>query len=57
MKMTSRIIMICLLMISLGVNLGKHGQEKKEKYNFWESLIATIIEIAILYCGGFFGGE
>lgn len=47
-------IMIALFAISLGISLAKHGQYREDKYNFYYSLIAMIIEVSILYWGGFF---
>lgn len=51
---TPQIIMIVLYSIGLFTALLKHG-ESKGNYNFWASLIASIIEILILKWGGFWG--
>jgi hypothetical protein len=48
-----QIVILVLMVLTLGVALGKHGQER-EPYNFWLSLIATGIEFLILSWGGFF---
>lgn len=45
---------VVMLLISLGIYLAKHGESKTVKYNFWSSLLLTIITLFILYKGGFF---
>lgn len=47
-----QIIVIVLYVFSLGISLAKHG-ERRENYNFWTTLIAVLIEVALLYWGGF----
>lgn len=49
-----QIIMIVLYSIAVFTSLLKHGESKGE-YNFWASLIATVIEVLILKWGGFWG--
>lgn len=49
-----QIIYVALLMLSLGISLAKHGEPRDDKYSFGASFIATAIQIAILYAGGFF---
>lgn len=49
-----QLIMLAFLFMNLGMHLIKDGEKKNEYYNFVASLIATIIEIFILYKGGFF---
>lgn len=49
-----QMIIIIVCAIDVGINLAKHGEDKKGKYNFWVSLICVLIEIFILYLGGFF---
>lgn len=49
-----QIIMIIFFAMDLGINLAKHGEDKKGKYNIWVALICALIEFFILYCGGFF---
>lgn len=52
--MISQIIILTLGMIGLGINIAKHGEEKKaSKYNVWVFLIAKLILWTILYYGGF----
>lgn len=53
--MIATIILLTLSAISLGMNLAKHGENKKEdKYNFWASLIASAITITLYYYAGLF---
>lgn len=48
-------IMLALMIMSLTVNLVKHGEYKTdERYNFFTALIGVAIEIFLLYKGGFF---
>lgn len=48
-----QIIMIVLMSMSVGMSLVKHG-ESRGNYSFWSTLIAAVIEVVILKCGGFF---
>lgn len=32
----------------------RHGKERKVTENFWNTLIAVILQVGILYWGGFF---
>lgn len=49
-----QILVIVLMAMSLGISLIKHGECRTGKYNFFVDLFAVAIEVAILYCGGFF---
>lgn len=49
-----QITFIVLTALGLGITLSKHGQERRDKYNFFTSLISAGIEIGILIWGGFF---
>ena len=49
-----QIILLLLYATSLGISLSKHGETRK--YDFWSSLIGCIIEVLLLYWGGFFKG-
>lgn len=49
-----QIIYIGMIVLGLGISVGKHGQPKEERYNGWVSLIAAAIDITILALGGFF---
>lgn len=44
-----------LVFLSLGLTLGKHGEPRTDKYNFWGTAVGLIIQILILKAGGFFG--
>jgi len=48
------IIWLMLIAMGLGITLIKHGEPKKEKYNFWVQLIASSIEILLLWGAGIF---
>ena len=50
-----QITIIVMYALSFGTELSRHGKPKEGVYNAWYSLIGTVIGIAILYCGGFFG--
>lgn len=41
------IIYLFFSAMGLGMNLVKHGEPKEGEYNFWTSLIATIISAGI----------
>jgi len=43
------IIMIGIHLLNLGIALGRHGEHKVEKYNFWTQLIGSTIGITLLY--------
>lgn len=50
------IVYLFLNAMGLGMNLVKHGEPKDDEYNFWTSLIATIITVSIVVMaikGGF----
>jgi len=49
---TPQIVLIALYSLSLGISMAKHGKPR-EPYNFWTSFLAVIIEVAILWWGGF----
>lgn len=46
------IIYLSLLAMSLGISLAKHGEERR--ISFWQSLVALIIQLALLYGAGLF---
>ena len=52
--MLPSIVILAMLFLSLGISLSEHGKPKTGNNNFWVSLIANSITIAILYWGGFF---
>ena len=49
-----QVITICLLAIGLVYTLIKDG-EPRGNYSFSEALFSTLINVALLYWGGFFG--
>lgn len=49
-----QIVMIILMTMSLTNSAIEHGKPNGE-YNFWTSLIGTVIEVLILKWGGFWG--
>lgn len=49
-----QIIWICMMAVSLGVNLAVHGKPKKGNNNFFIALIAFCIQLVPLIFGGFF---
>lgn len=49
-----QIILCSLYLLSLGVNLAKHGQPKNGKESFWTALIGVIVVFTLLVWGGFF---
>ncbi len=54
MKLIATLILICLLAMGLGMAVVKHGEPKKDKWNFWSQLFATIIEVILFYYAGLF---
>ena len=51
--MIPQLIVISIGMINLGMEISKHGKQETKKYNWWASLLATLIYWTILYYGGF----
>jgi hypothetical protein len=49
-----QIIIIALYAMALLLNSHLHGKERTGKYNFWTTLVGTIMQLSILYWGGFF---
>lgn len=52
--MIATIILIALMLIDFGINIAKHREYKHQKYNWWSTLIAMIINIVLLYFAGVF---
>lgn len=50
-----QIALTALYLLSLGMHLAKHGEPKTGKYSFWMALVASAIELTLLYFGGFYG--
>jgi hypothetical protein len=51
--MIYKIIFICLSALGLGIHLAKHGEDRKEKFNFWMACVNAIICYSLLYGAGF----
>lgn len=49
-----QILMIVLFAVTLLLTANKHDKPREGKYNFWSALIAIIIQVGLLYWGGFF---
>lgn len=50
-----QIFMTAIYVLNLGIALAKHGECEVKKYNFWATLLASIIALGCLYFGGFYG--
>jgi hypothetical protein len=48
-----QVIYLALIILGLGIAIAKHGQPR-DNYNGGVTFIAAIIELALLYWGGFF---
>jgi len=48
------IIYISIMLIGLGLNIAKHGETKKQKYDGISYFIAFCISVILLYFGGMF---
>lgn len=51
---TPEVILIVLWILSLAINLLKHGDPKDGKYNFWIELISVFIAYFFLRWAGLF---
>lgn len=51
---TWQLVFIIMVGLSLGIAMGEHGKPKTGVHNFLTSLIAILIEVFILFMGGFF---
>ncbi len=49
-----QIIITSLQILGLGMSLQAHGESKMKTENFWATLIATSISVALLNWGGFY---
>lgn len=49
-----QIIMIVLFAMGLGITLIKNGEPRTDNYSFGMSFVATVIQVALLWWGGFF---
>lgn len=48
------IIMIGLYCMCLGIEIVKNGEPKKDNHSFGYSFLGVLIQILLLYWGGFF---
>lgn len=48
----SQIILFALILINLGIEMGRHGQKKEGKHNFFITLFSAII-LFFLYINAF----
>ena len=51
-----QLILLALYSVELGMVLAYHGQPKTGRYNFSVTFFAIVLNLSILYWGGFFGG-
>lgn len=49
-----QITLAVLMVLELGISMGKHGQPR-DPYSFWTSLFGAAIVATLLYFGGFWG--
>jgi len=49
-----QIILIIIYAINLGIALMQHGTEKEGTNSFWVILFGTILNMGLLWWGGFF---
>jgi len=52
--MWPQIILPILMLLNIGLALGKHGQART--WSFWKELIDNFVLFALLWFGGFFEG-
>ena len=51
--MIPQLISIGLMTLGLGAAMAKHGEPKTSNYNVGVQIVSTVINITILYFGGF----
>lgn len=49
-----QICFIVLIALGLGISLAKHGEPRNDTYNFFSTLIGSLIYVGLLILGGFF---
>jgi hypothetical protein len=52
-----QIIYLILWLLGAGIAMAKHGEPKTGKYDFWTTLLSSILALGLLYWGGFFAGR
>jgi hypothetical protein len=50
---TPQLTFLILILVGLLIAANQHGKERKPT-DFWTTLIATLLQLTILYWGGFF---
>lgn len=54
MMLFCRLAFVSISLMGLGIALAQHDTPKTGRNNFWVSLIATAIQLLLLWGGGFF---
>lgn len=49
-----QIIYLCMIVLSVGITIAKHGEPKEGNYHAGVTFVSAIIDIVILALGGFF---
>lgn len=49
-----QLILLTLFAASILLAANQHGKKREGTHNFWVSLIALIIQLSLMYWGGFF---
>lgn len=52
--MTATIILLSIMCIKTGIELTRHGEYHKRRYNFWLKLFADAILLTLYYYAGLF---
>ena len=48
-----QILILSFYILNLGASLALHGKPQTGKFNFWSTLVVTVMVLALLYWGGF----
>lgn len=49
-----KIVLLAFLAMNLGIHLGKHGEPRTGRYNFWIELVAAATTLALYFGAGLF---
>jgi hypothetical protein len=52
--MAAQIIYLIILIIALMISSYRHGNYRDGQFNLWEDLIGYLIQLGLLFWGGFF---
>lgn len=52
--MIPQIILLALYFMSFGMTLSEHGKEETKKSNIWTTALSLILQLLLLWWGGFF---